>query len=100
MHQRMGFYVAPDGRLLAMGFYGINDGYGIGRVVREVYKNNEFGPIYFIRMNDNWKGEVKYPFYDISLSVAKVFLNGGYPDDLNHKSRWCLGLPLHSNIEF
>src|SRR5690606_2010868 len=42
MHQRMGFYVADNNKLLALGYYGIalypkdspNDGHGIGRVVR------------------------------------------------------------------
>ncbi len=54
-HQRMGFYVAPDGRLLALSFYGKppspNDGTGIGRAVREVREDGGFGPIYFIRLN-------------------------------------------------
>jgi len=63
MHQRMGFYVAPNGRLLAMGFYGENDGDGIGRVVREIYEDFSFGPVYFIRVNDNWEGEVHFPLY-------------------------------------
>ncbi|NWG12216.1 MAG: hypothetical protein HXY20_01640 [Acidobacteria bacterium] len=44
MHQWMGFYVAPNGRLLTSGFYGFctsprrspNAGNGLGRVVREV----------------------------------------------------------------
>ena len=63
MHQRMGFNVAPNGRLLVMGFYGENDGDGIGRVVREIYEDFSLGPIYFIRVNDNWKGEVKYSLY-------------------------------------
>ena len=40
MHQRMGFYTAPNGRLLVVGFYGhsynpFKEG-GIGRVVREM----------------------------------------------------------------
>lgn len=56
-HQRMGFYVAPNGRLLVLAFYGIpigdvdspNNGNGIGRAVREIYKDNTFGPIHFIR---------------------------------------------------
>ncbi|WP_415907453.1 exo-alpha-sialidase [Oleiharenicola sp. Vm1] len=54
-HQRMGFYVAPDGRLLALAFYGKppepNDGTGIGRAVREVHADGSLGPIYFIRLN-------------------------------------------------
>ncbi len=59
-HQRMGFYVAPDGRLLALAFHGKhpapNDGTGIGRVVRELHADGTLGPIYFIRFN------VKQPF--------------------------------------
>ena len=39
MHQRMGFYAAPNGKLLIMAHYGGNDGDGIGRVVREMYKD-------------------------------------------------------------
>lgn len=54
-HQRMGFYVAPDGRLLVLAFYGKrptpNDGTGIGRAVREVHEDGSWGPIYFIRLN-------------------------------------------------
>ena len=70
MHQRMGFYVAADGRLLTLAFYGhtedpFNKG-GIGRVVREVYKNGSLGPIYFIRYESNaqWNASnTSYPFY-------------------------------------
>ena len=55
MHQRMGFYVAPDGRLLVSAFYGqAPDPFGmggVGRVVREAYKDGTYGPIYFIRYN-------------------------------------------------
>ena len=54
-HQRMGFYVSPDGRLLALAFHGKapspNDGTGIGRVVREIHADGTFGPIYFLRLN-------------------------------------------------
>ena len=70
MHQRMGFYIAPDGRLLVLAFYGhdpnpFNMG-GIGRVVREAYKDGTFGPIYFIRYNRHagWnESNTSYPFY-------------------------------------
>lgn len=72
MHQRMGFYVSDDQRLLAFGYYGIclnpqdgpNDGNGIGRVVREIYKDGSFGPIYFIRYNHGWSEKnTDYPFF-------------------------------------
>jgi hypothetical protein len=73
MHQRMGFYVSRNNnRLLTLGYYGIaldakddpNDGKGIGRVVREIYSDGRFGPIYFIRFNSPWNDEkTPYPFY-------------------------------------
>ena len=71
-HQRMGFYVSKKGRLLTLAFYGIvlgagddpNDGNGLGRAVREIYKNGTFGPIYFIHYNKNWNEKnTTYPFY-------------------------------------
>jgi len=61
MHQRMGFYMAPNGRFLTMGFYGSPYGDGIGRVVREIRPDDSLGPIYFIRVNDTWKGPLLYP---------------------------------------
>ena len=70
MHQRMGFYVAPDGRLLVLAFYGHSEDPfqqgGIGRVVREAYKDGTYGPIYFIRYTShaNWnETNTSYPFY-------------------------------------
>jgi hypothetical protein len=71
MHQRMGFYVAPNGRLLVLGHYGhapsptgVN---GIGRVVREVYADASFGPIHFIRYNAaagrTEANTPRFPFY-------------------------------------
>lgn len=72
MHQRMGFYVAENDRLLSFAYYGIaldpkdspNDGKGIGRVVREIYEDGSFGPIYFIRYNSSWdQKQSEYPFY-------------------------------------
>ncbi len=60
MHQRVSFYVTNNNRLLATGFYGIapnhgiapNNGYGVGRVVREIYSDNTFSNIYFLRFNE------------------------------------------------
>ena len=72
MHQRMGFYVSKDNRLLILAYYGIcmgkddnpNDGKGIGRVVREIYANGKLGPIYFIRYNHGWdQKNTRYSFY-------------------------------------
>ncbi|HWA28012.1 MAG TPA: exo-alpha-sialidase [Lacunisphaera sp.] len=72
-HQRMGFYVAPDGRLLVLSFYGKhpepNDGTGLGRAVREVNADGTFGPIYFIRLNAKqpYQGFTPpYPLYTAS----------------------------------
>jgi hypothetical protein len=79
MHQRMGFYVAPSGRVLACGFYGHTEHPfkkgGIGRVVREVYKDGTFGPIYFIRYSsyNNWnESNTSYPFYTKSTDAGFV----------------------------
>ena len=77
MHQRMGYYVAPNGRLLTLAFYsfcshprsGPNNGQGLGRVVREVYPDGSFGPIYFIRYNRHagWnESNTNYPLYKSS----------------------------------
>lgn len=75
MHQRMNFFVASGGRLLALGFYGIsfdakdspNDGNGIGRAVREIRADGSLGPLYFIRYNHGWGPEnTDWPFYQDS----------------------------------
>lgn len=77
MHQRMGFYTAPNGKLLTLGFYGFsptprhspNAGTGLGRVVREIHKDGSLGPIYFIRYNRHagWdETNTNYPFYKTS----------------------------------
>ncbi len=71
MHQRMGFYVAPNGRLLVLAFYGLEPSPmgvgGIGRVVREAYTDGTYGPIYFIRYSvlgkRNESNTTTFPFY-------------------------------------
>ncbi|MDQ7817964.1 MAG: hypothetical protein RDU14_13135 [Melioribacteraceae bacterium] len=74
MHQRMGFYVSPNGKLLTIGFYSVcpnprigpNRGQGPGRVVREIKKDGSLGPIFFIRYQkqNGWnESNTKYPFY-------------------------------------
>src|SRR5690625_2446873 len=75
MHQRMGFYKAPNDKLLTSGFYSFspppeytspNNGQGLGRVVREIYEDGTYGPIYFIRYNRaaGWdESNTRYPFY-------------------------------------
>jgi hypothetical protein len=70
-HQRMGFYGAQDGRLLVLGFYGKaptpNDGHGIGRLVRELYADGSYGPLYFIRYNPGYGAEnTPYPPFTAS----------------------------------
>lgn len=82
MHQRMAFYQA-NGRLLALGFYGCPESFrqnpfnrrGIGRVVREIYPDGTFSPIYFIRYN-RWAGWTEellnYPMYTKSPDTGFV----------------------------
>jgi len=81
MHQRMGFFVSRKNRLLTLAYYGIaldakddpNDGKGIGRVMREIYPDGRFGPIYFIRHNATWdKSKSAYPFYTTSKDAGSV----------------------------
>ena len=81
MHQRVGWYVAPDGKLLATGSYGIcltikddpNDGNGIGRVVREVKADGTSGPIYFVYYNHGFnERNTIYPYYKKSKDKAFV----------------------------
>lgn len=79
-HQRMGFYVPPDGeRLLVLAFYGRwpspNEGLGVGRVVRQVDKEGRLGPIYFIRYNRHagWnETNTPYPFFRDSPDTGFV----------------------------
>ena len=81
MHQRMGFYVAPNGKLLTLAFYSYtlsprhspNAGQGLGRVVREVKKDGSYGPIYFIRYNRHAgfdESNTNFPFYKESKDQA------------------------------
>ena len=81
MHQRMGFFVSKNGKLLTSGYYGVamdehdspNDGYGIGRVVREIRKDGSYGPIYFIRFNKSFNQKLaEYPIYTKSKDKAFV----------------------------
>jgi len=76
MHQRMGFYITQSGKLLVLAFYGhAEDPFGnggIGRVVREAYKDGTYGPIYFIRYSShtNWnETNTSYPLYTKSENV-------------------------------
>ena len=88
MHQRMGFYVAPNGRFLTMAFYGPPYGDGIGRVVREIYPDDSLGPIYFIRVNDNWTGEIKYPLYTASKDAGFVEACRSFLEDKIRRMQW------------
>ena len=79
-HQRMGFYVSSDGRLLVCGYYGVlgapNDGKGIGRAVREIKGPGNYGTIYWVRYN-KYQGYSKensphYPYYTECLDKGFV----------------------------
>lgn len=73
LHQRMGFYVAPNGMLLVISHFGLwnkeqNDIFGgPGHVVREVHEDGTFGPIYFVRFGKGWSpSNAPYPYYTSS----------------------------------
>ena len=59
-HQRMGFYMAKNGVLLTLSFYGLVhdryismpcDGWGVGRAVRRIFPDGKWGDIYFLIYN-------------------------------------------------
>lgn len=89
MHQRIGFYTSSSKKLYALAYYGIalgkkddpNDGNGIGRVIREIKEDGNFGPIYFLRYNHAFnESNTSYPFYKSSgdaelIKAGDEFLN-------------------------
>ena len=90
MHQRTAFYIAPNGKLLTTGFYGYSPNHavpweknGLGRVVREIYEDGSFGPIYFIYVmkKSGWnKDTLPYPEFTKSndpdfISACEALLN-------------------------
>jgi len=106
-HQRMGWYVSPEGKLIACAFYGMpgtpNDGKGVGRVVREVKGPGKYGPIYFVRYN-TFQGYDKddsphYPYYKKapdkgfvkaidSLLVNKLMVQQWYEEDRDNEGNF------------
>lgn len=83
MHQRSGFYQAPNGVLLALGFYGISPQFdvlpfginGIGRVARQIFEDNSLGAIHFVRFNPN------SPFNEINVAFPLY----SHSDDTNFR---------------
>ncbi|MWC28977.1 hypothetical protein [Paenibacillus sp. MMS18-CY102] len=99
MHHRMGFYLAPNGKFLTLGFYGIspdpsvmpNNGQGIGRVVREISREGSLGPIYFIRYNRHagWdETNTHFPPYTQSPDPAFVEACGSCLSDRLVTMQW------------
>jgi hypothetical protein len=95
MHQRMGFFIAPDGRLLVIAFYGrapnpFSKG-GIGRVVREAYEDGTFGPIYFLRFNtqSGWgEHNTRFPFYKRSADRGFIAACDAMLGDRLMREQW------------
>ncbi len=97
MHQRVGWYVAPNGKLIATGNYGIcltmkddpNDGNGIGRVVREIKKDGSFGPICFVYYNHDFNEKnTIYPYYKRSKDKAFVAAVDAMLADPMQRMQW------------
>ena len=79
LHQRMGFYVAPNGRLLVISHYGLWDNEhnhifgGPGHVVREVHQDGTLGPVYFVRYGKGWNASnTPFPNYKESKEPSFV----------------------------
>lgn len=78
VHHRMGFFTSSEKRLLMMTFYGLspdfhtapNNGWGVGRAVREIYPDLTMSPIYFLRYNQpggyNRDNVDNFPYYEES----------------------------------
>ena len=97
MHQRVGWYVAPNGKLIATGNYGIcltmkddpNDGNGIGRVVREIKKDGTFGPIYFVYYNHDFNEKnTIYPYYKRAKDKAFIAAVDAMLADPMQRMQW------------
>ena len=97
MHQRVGWFAAPNGKLLATGNYGIcltikddpNDGNGIGRVVREIRKDGSFGPIYFVYYNHGFSEKnTDYPYYKKSKDKGFVAAVDAMLADPMQRMQW------------
>jgi Sialidase-like, CBM domain len=79
LHQRMGFYVAPNGRLLVISHYGLWDNEknhifgGPGHVVREIHRDGTLGPIYFVRYGKGWTAS-NTPYPNYKESPDEVFV--------------------------
>lgn len=97
MHQRVGFYVSEEGRLIAMGNYGValdkkddpNDGNGIGRVVREIRRDGSFGPIYFIYYNHAFNEKnTDYPYFKRAKDKGFVKACQEILDNPRYRMQW------------
>ena len=81
-HHRMGFYIAPNGVLLALTFLGVspdihtapNSGFGMGRVVRRIHGDGSLGEIFVLRVNApaGWK-PAHFPYRLYSESEDPAF---------------------------
>jgi hypothetical protein len=77
LHQRMGFFIAPNGRLLVHGHYGSerNPFRGPGNAIREVREDGSLGPVYFVRYGPGWneeKANKLFPYYKQSQDKGFV----------------------------
>lgn len=89
LHHRIGFHTDNNGRFFALAYYGIsrneddfpNNGYGVGSVIREIYSDGNFGPIYFLKLNKGRSEKnINYPLFTYSedldfIATCKELLN-------------------------
>ena len=88
-HFRMAFYVASNGRLLGINYWGDCNGCAGVHQVREIYGPNSFGPIYNIRSNDRGPGPgARLPLYSVSADADFVAACNQLLNDRLYRQQW------------
>lgn len=97
-HQRTGFYLAPNGRLLATCFMGRtpnpNDGNGYARLAREIRGWHagevDAGPVFAVRYNAGYgAGNLPWRPFDESTDDGFVAACSAMLDDARYRQQWC-----------
>ena len=88
-HFRMAFYVASNGRLIGVNYWGDCNGCAGVHQVREIYGPNSFGPIYNIKTNYLGPGPgAGLPYYTTSADTGFKAACDGLRNDRLFRQQW------------